>query len=132
MSAPTPAEAPIAPQSPADARIEARSGAKSRPRLDAAAALQARAEQRAAWPPVRQPISEDVPYLKGLLRARGLTRIVETEPATVPRLRQLLRRAGLSQGQVEEAVGLSLAELIERNPGVALWWLTATTLEASA
>lgn len=92
----------------------------------------ARAAQRAAWPPVRQPMGEDVPYLKGLLRARGLTHIPEAEPASVPRLRQLLRRAGITQGEAEETVGLSLAELIERNKGIALWWLVATTLEASA
>jgi hypothetical protein len=77
-------------------------------------------------------MAEDVPYLKGLLRARGWSRIPEAEPSSVQRLRQLLRRAGVSGRQAEEAVGLSLAELIERNQGVALWWLTATTLEASS
>lgn len=59
-----------------------------------------------------------------------MSHIPEAEPASVPRLRALLRRAGISQGQAEEAVGLSLADYIARNPGMALWWLVAVTIEA--
>lgn len=105
-----------------------------RPDSDAhlAAARAAAAAGRAAWPQVQQPHPEDREYLKAILREKRLSRIPEAEPATVGRLRQLLRRAGISQRTAEEAVGMALQRLIEANPGVALWWLAATTVETVA
>ena len=95
-------------------------------------AQRARQEARAAWKPVRQPAFEaDRTYLKAILVARGVSRIPEQEPASHRRLRQLLRRAGLTQVEAEEAVGCKLPRLIALNPDQALWWLTATTLEAA-
>lgn len=96
---------------------------------DRAKARAAQLARRAAWVPVRQPHAEDREYLKAILRSKGISRIPEAEPATVGRLRQLLRRAGVSQGEAEEGVAMWLDKLISANPGVALWWLTATTLE---
>lgn len=116
---------------------DVRSGtAETRPvglsRADSMAGYAALAATRASWPPVRQPHRDDVDYLRGFLRSRGLRQVEYAEPATPARLQQLLRRAGISQTKAERAVGCTLEKLIERNPGVALWHLTATTLEASA
>jgi hypothetical protein len=88
---------------------------------------------KAAWPTVRQPHADDRQYLRDILHKHGISHIPpEAEPATVKRLAQLIRRAGLTVSQAEEAVGLKLPVLIEKNPGHPLWWLLATTLEASA
>jgi hypothetical protein len=92
----------------------------------------ARQTIKAAWPPVKQPRSDDRDYLKRILNKHGISRIPEAEPATVRRLAKLIRRAGLTVSQAEEAVGLKLPVLIEKNPGHALWWLLATTLEANS
>jgi hypothetical protein len=85
-----------------------------------------------AWPPVRQPHAEDRQYLRDILHKHGISHVPpEAEPATVKRLGQLIRRTGLTISQAEEAVGMRLPKLIEANPGHALWWLLATTLEAT-
>ena len=87
-------------------------------------------QAKLAWPPVRQPHPDDHDYLTGILRSHGLRQVPRLEPVTLARLRRLLRRAGVYQTIVRRNVGLTLEGLVERNPGVALWWLTATTLEA--
>ena len=102
---------------------------KSREEL--AAAYRARAERRASWPPVRQPITDDREYLKAILRAHGLSHIHEAEPATPKRVAQLLRRAGLTKSAAQDTVGLKLEHYVRRNPDKALWWLVACALEAA-
>lgn len=97
---------------------------------DAAKGRAAKAARRAAWTPVRQPHRDDWPYLEAILRRRGLRAIQKAEPASVHRMRQLLRRAGSTQLQAHEAVGMTLDQLIRANPGYPLWWLLATTFEA--
>lgn len=61
-------------------------------------------------------------------RAAGLAIRDNREPATVKRLRQLLRRAGITG--TEEAVGCSLVRFLELNPRLPLWAATALVLEA--
>lgn len=99
-------------------------------RPDPQAGQAARAAQRAAWPPVRQPHPGDRDYLKAILKAHDVRRIPEAEPPTLKRLQRLLRRAGITQKKAKEAAGHRLPALIERNAGMALWWLVATILEA--
>lgn len=91
---------------------------------------------RAAWPPVRQPHSDDVPYLKGILADRGIQFVPEAEPATAERLKRLLRRGGFTRlvgiwGVKADNKPLTAEEFIERNPGKALWWLVAITIEGA-
>jgi hypothetical protein len=62
----------------------------------------------------------------------GVRRVERNEPATVARMRQLARRAGISQAQLEEAVGYSLAEWLTLNPGWSLCHLLAQAVEAHA
>lgn len=104
---------------------------RSIPRGDLQKAQEAKARKREAWAQLtlRQPHLDDRDHLKGLLAGAGVQRVPEVEPATVGRLRQLLRRAGISQRDAENAVGISLGELVARNPDRPLWWLTATTIE---
>jgi hypothetical protein len=83
---------------------------------------------RAAWPAVRQPHPDDVPYLKAILAERGIRRIPAAEPATPARLMRLARRAKVN---IRDATGLSAADLIARNPDRALWWLLATAMEVA-
>jgi hypothetical protein len=99
-----------------------------------AAGRATRSEQRAAWPPVRQPHPQDVDYLKAILRGRELSRIPEAEPATPVRLKRLLRRAGVRSmvglwGVNARGRPITAEEFIAKNPGMALWWLVAVTLE---
>jgi len=132
------ADAPIV-----DPSASATTTTPSRRRISAtpeqrAAGLAARAAQRAAWPLVRQPMADDREYLKAILKARGLAHIAEAEPATPVRLKRLLRRAGVRSmvglwgcsGDGPVGRPLSAEDFIGRNPGMALWWLVAVTLEA--
>ena len=67
-----------------------------------------------------------------MLALFGIRRVDRNEPATVARMRQLARRAGVvAQGQLEEAVGYLLAEWLALNPG-PLYHLLAQALEAHA
>jgi len=59
----------------------------------------------------------------------GLTSPVSTEPATVPRLRQLLRRAGIHGAETHAALGCSLEQYLEFNPRYPLWVALAFIIE---
>lgn len=96
------------------------------------AALAARATAKAAWSPVRHPTKHEQKRNVAGLALFGIRRVDRNEPATVARMRQLARRAGISQGQLEEAVGYSLAEWLALNPGWPLYHLLAQALEAHA
>ena len=82
-----------------------------------AAALAAKTAAKAAWSPVRHPSKDEQTRNVAVLALFGIRRVDRNEPATVARMRQLARRAGISQGQLEEAVGYSLAEWLALNPG---------------
>jgi hypothetical protein len=109
-----------------------KAGSRARSREQLAAAYRARAERRASWPSVRQPIADDREHLKTILRTHGLSHIPEAEPATPKRVAQLLRRAGFTSSAVQQAVGLKLEHYVRRNPDKALWWLVACAIEGTA
>ena len=53
----------------------------------------------------------------------------DAEPATVPRLRQLLRRAGITGARREAAMGCSIERYLELNPRLPLWAAVAWGIE---
>ena len=65
------------------------------------------------------------------LRAARLIVKSNLEPATVKRLRSLLRRAGLREPDVRDCVGTDLKGYLEKNPNLPLWAALALILEAS-
>ena len=97
-----------------------------------AKALETKRAKRAAWAPVRQPHTNDRDYLRAILNNHGIRLVSPDEPTTTKRLRQLLRRARVTNQTVRQYTGSTASDLVQNNPGVALWWLTAMTLETIA
>jgi hypothetical protein len=64
-------------------------------------------------------------------KAAGLRAPNRLEPASVPRLRQLLRRAGVSNTEAEASVGCSLRDYLKLNSDYPLWAAVALALEAT-
>jgi hypothetical protein len=98
-----------------------------------ALAAETRKAQLAAWasnPPKQPPTAHLASFMKAILSHYGI-RLPESEPATVSRLRQLLRRAGITQEMAQDAVGCRLGTYIRLNRDMALWWLVAATLESN-
>lgn len=62
-------------------------------------------------------------YIKPLLERQ--------EPATEPRLRQVLRRAGVSGAEIVKSVGLSPEGFNSANPNLPLWAAVALVLEST-
>ena len=65
------------------------------------------------------------------LRAAHLIVKSNLEPATVERLRSLLRRVGINDPDVQECVGTDLKGYLEKNPDLPLWAALALILEAT-
>jgi hypothetical protein len=65
------------------------------------------------------------------LSAAGLSVANNLEPATVIRLRSLLRRVGIRELDVQDCVGTNLTGYLEKNPDLPLWAALALILEAS-
>lgn len=93
------------------------------------AALKAKREQwatlslRQQWP--------DEGFMRDHLRAAGLRVSSNLEPATVKRLRSLLRRVGIRESDVRDCVGTNLTGYLEKNPDLPLWAALALILEAT-
>lgn len=66
------------------------------------------------------------------LRAAGLMVGSNLEPATVSRLRSLLRRGGIRELDVQDCVGTNLTGYLEKNPDLPLWAALALILEATS
>ena len=73
----------------------------------------------------------DEGFMRDHLRAAGIRVHSNLEPATVKRLRSLLRRAGLRESDVQDCVGTNLKGYLEKNPNLPLWAALALILEAS-
>ena len=73
----------------------------------------------------------DEAFMRDHLRAAHLIVASNLEPATVKRLRSLLRRAGLREPDVRDCVGTDLKGYLEKNPNLPLWAALALILEAS-
>jgi hypothetical protein len=70
--------------------------------------------------------------MRGHIAASGLKRAPETnEPATVGRLKSLLRKAGLTGLEITDAVGATLARFLTLNPNLPCWAALALVLESS-
>jgi hypothetical protein len=125
---------PYLGQQNASTLVYAESQRQNRARLTSsvesrALARAAMAAKRAAWPPVREVSAGLTRFHKALNLHYGLRLIPDAEPTTVKRLRQLLRRAGVSQAQAESAAGCSLERYLQLNPGWPLWEMVSATLE---
>lgn len=73
----------------------------------------------------------DVVWLRGHLSVAGVKVNVTAEPATVPRLKALLRRAGVMSAELQESVGMPLKRYLVANPGLPLWVALSMVLEAT-
>ena len=73
----------------------------------------------------------DEAFMRDHLRAARLIVANNLEPATVSRLRSLLRKVGIYGPDVRDCVGTDLTGYLERNPDLHLWAALALILEAS-
>ena len=100
---------------------------------------QARADyeaKKAEWAklPLRQTFADES-HMREHLRVAGVRIASNVEPATVARVRQLLRRVGLLGDVVNEALGMGrdgpigIDGYLQRNPGLPLWAAVALILE---
>lgn len=94
-----------------------------------AAALKAKREQWASLN-LRQTWADEA-FMRDHLRAAQLIVANNLEPATVNRLRSLLRRVGIHGPDVQDCVGTDLKGYLEKNPDLPLWAALALILEAS-
>lgn len=73
----------------------------------------------------------DEAHMKGFLRRAGIWIFNMQEPATEPRLRQVLSRAGVSCAGIGKSVGLSPEGFNSANPHLPLWAAVALVLEST-
>jgi hypothetical protein len=92
----------------------------------------AKAAKKAEWAklPLRQDWLDE-PWMRGFLRRAGITAPARSEPATVKRLRQILRRVKLHDEFSTAAVGCSLERFLELNTNLPLWAAIALVIESS-
>ena len=77
----------------------------------------------------------DEAFMRAHLRVAGIKVGHDLEPATVPRVRLLLRRAGLDSAAIRAAVGpelkgCPLGHFLRLNPRLPLWAAVALVLES--
>lgn len=132
---PTPCRAALCASKPQESADEGFSrGFLSAAHLAAAQAQ--RAANRQAWSALalRQDFHDEA-LMRAHLKVAGLRIPDRQEPATLPRLRQVLRRAGVLGVHTDQALGsdgsgpIGLAGYLERNPGLPLWAAVALVLE---
>lgn len=89
-------------------------------------------KNREAWAKLtlRQTWADEA-HMKGYLRRAGIWISNIQEPATEPRLRQVLRRAGVSGAEIVKSVGLSPEGFNSANPNLPLWAAAALVLEST-
>jgi len=79
---------------------------------------------------LRQDFADEA-WMRAHLRVAGVSVKYDVEPATVERLRALLRRACVSRLDAENAVGRDLSGFLAMNLGLPLWAAVALVLEAT-
>ena len=94
--------------------------------------LDTQKRQKAAWATadLRQNWA-DAGWLRAHLTVAKLRVTVSGEPATVARLKVKLRSIGILSPEVQEAVGMTLANFLSANPRLPLWVALAMVLEAT-
>lgn len=95
----------------------------------ARAASQAKRQQWAALNLRQQWADED--FMRGHLRVAGIRITVNSEPATVKRVKAKLRKAGVDSPEAQASVGMSLAKWLAANPRLPLWAALALVLEGT-
>ena len=95
----------------------------------ARAAAHAKRQQWAALNLRQQWADED--FMRGHLRVAGIRITVNSEPATVKRVKAKLRQAGVDSPEAQAAVGMSLAKWLAANPRLPLWAALALVLEGT-
>jgi hypothetical protein len=73
----------------------------------------------------------DEAFMRDALRCAQVRIGSDLEPATAPRLRSVLRKAGLTAEVVSTAIGCSLERFLQLNPKLPLWAATALVIEAA-
>jgi hypothetical protein len=93
--------------------------------------LQARQAQIAEWATLtlRQHWADES-FMRDHLRTAGVRIGSNLEPATVRRLRSVLRAAGLQGVETHDALGCSLNQFLKLNPELPLWAAVALVLES--
>lgn len=94
--------------------------------------LDTQKRQKAAWATadLRQYWA-DAGWLRAHLTVARLRVGVSNEPATAARLKAKLRGIGVQSPEVQEAVGMTLANFLRANPRLPLWVALAMVLEAT-
>lgn len=95
----------------------------------ARAAAHAKRQQWAAMNLRQQWADED--FMRGHLRVAGIRITVNSEPATVKRVKAKLWQAGVDSPEAQAAVGMSLAKWLAANPRMPLWAALALVLEGT-
>lgn len=73
----------------------------------------------------------DATWMRAHLKVAGLIVSHSTEPATVRRLKSLLRRVGVLGPDIANVIGTDLTGYLRMNPGLPLWAALALLLEAT-
>ena len=94
--------------------------------------LDTQKRQKAAWATtdLRQDWA-DAGWLRAHLTVAKLRVGVSNEPATAARVKAKLRSIGILSPEVQEAVGMTLADFLSANPRLPLWAAVAMVLEAT-
>ena len=71
----------------------------------------------------------DERYMRSIVQAAGLNCPMRNEPASVARLRSLLRRIDIGGVETREAIGLSIEQFLVLNPNLPLWAALSMVLE---
>jgi hypothetical protein len=101
------------------------------PAGDLAAAREARKEKLDEWAAMtlRQDFADEA-WMRDHIKAAGVRAPNRTEPATVNRLRNMLRRAKVTGAEIRDCVGTSLVGFLKLNPLLPLWAALALVLES--
>lgn len=99
---------------------------------DLIAAREARQLKVASWEDLklRQDFL-DADWMKSHIKAAGLRSPNLKEPATVQRLRTMLKRANVSGIEIRNSLGTNLKGYLKLNPLLPLWAALAFVLEAT-
>ena len=73
----------------------------------------------------------DESWMRGHIKAAGLKSPHYLEPASVTRLRSLLKRAKVAPQHIQDSLGTTLAGYLKLNPSLPLWAALALVLEAT-
>lgn len=101
------------------------------PAGDLTAAREARKDKLDEWAAMtlRQDFSDEA-WMRDHIKAAGVRAPNRAEPATVNRLRNMLRRTNVTGTEIRDGVGTSLVGFLKLNPLLPLWAALALVLEA--